>query len=68
MRKKGVPGLNPVEDIRTVLNKAGRTYTAMNKHLSMETKTGRESSESPKEMAKERAISNVKMLIAKKRK
>lgn len=40
----------------------------MNKHLSMETKTCRESSESPKEMAKERAISNVKMLIAKKRK
>lgn len=42
--------------------------TIMNKHLSMETKTGKESSESPKEMAKERAVSNVKMLIAKKRK
>jgi hypothetical protein len=40
----------------------------MSKHMSMETKTGKESSESPKEMAKERSISNVKMLISKKRK
>lgn len=40
----------------------------INKYLSTETKTGRESSESPKEMAKERSLCNVKMLISKKRK
>jgi len=42
--------------------------TIMSRHLSKETKTGKESSESPKEMAKERDITNVKMLITKKRK
>jgi hypothetical protein len=41
---------------------------AMKTKMSMTGKACKESSESPKEMAKERAISNVKMLITKKRK
>jgi hypothetical protein len=59
-----------MKNFMTVMSGGGlkTKSTIMNKHLSMETKTGKESSESPKEMAKERAISNVKMLIAKKRK
>ena len=59
-----------MKNFMTVLSGGGlkTKSTIMKKHLSMETKTGRESSESPKEMAKERSISNVKMLIAKKRK
>lgn len=59
-----------MKNFMTVMSAGGlKTKSAlMKKHTSMETKTGKESSESPKEMAKERQISNVKMLIAKKRK
>lgn len=41
---------------------------AMKTKMSMRCKPRKEKSETPKEMAKERAISNVKMLITKKRK
>lgn len=68
MKNKGVPGLKPVQDVRSMLNKASKSSSATNKRVSMKTKSGKELPESPKEMAKERAISNVKMLITKKRK